>query len=164
MIPAAKHFDIVSGVDVHMIQPPGPVPPVPIPHPFVGMLQDPADVPMQNATVTINGMPRAFAGTIGVCQPPHIPIGGAFVSPPTNDCELMMGSSTVTVDGDGAGFSGLPVLSCQTVGQPAVPRMNSKKKGKLKGLVLPTSVLSVIPAGLPVTVGGAPAPMTPVPG
>lgn len=165
MIPAAKHFDIVSGVCTHMIQPTGPVPPVPVPHPFIGMLMDPGDVPMSNATVMINNMPRAIAGTVGVGMPPHIPIGGAFVPPPMDECELMMGSSTVTMDGDGAGSSGLQVYSCQTpAGSPAPPRTNSKKKTKLKALVLPTSVLSVIPAGLPVTVGGPPAPTTPVPG
>ncbi len=26
MMPAAKHFDPVTGVDIHIIQPPGPVP------------------------------------------------------------------------------------------------------------------------------------------
>ena len=28
MNPAAKHFDLVLGVDIHLVQPPGPVPPV----------------------------------------------------------------------------------------------------------------------------------------
>jgi hypothetical protein len=56
MMPAAKHFDPVLGVDIHMIQPPGPVPPVPIPHPFVGFLIDPMDyVPIVGATVKVNG-------------------------------------------------------------------------------------------------------------
>lgn len=38
---AGKQFDIVLGVDIHIIQPPGPVPPLPIPHPFIGMIFDP---------------------------------------------------------------------------------------------------------------------------
>ena len=77
---AAKAFDPVMGVDVHIIQPPGPVPPVPIPHPFVGMLVDPMDfAPVIGATVLVNGMPRATAGTGGKAIPPHIPIGGVFV-------------------------------------------------------------------------------------
>ena len=38
MMPAAKHFDPILGIDIHIIQPPGPVPPVPIPHPFIGFL------------------------------------------------------------------------------------------------------------------------------
>ncbi|MEM6631462.1 MAG: PAAR domain-containing protein, partial [Bacteroidota bacterium] len=46
---AAKHFDIVMGVDVHIIMiptPGGPVP-TPIPHPFVGMMFDPNDYDMK---------------------------------------------------------------------------------------------------------------------
>lgn len=42
---AAKHFDMVMGVDIHIIMiptPGGPVP-TPIPHPFVGMMFDPDD-------------------------------------------------------------------------------------------------------------------------
>ena len=77
MLPAAKNMDPVLGVDIHIVQPPGPVPPVPVPHPFVGMLMDPFDyVPVVGATVMINGMPRAIAGTAGKAVPPHIPIGG----------------------------------------------------------------------------------------
>jgi hypothetical protein len=30
-----KQFDPVMGIDTHLIQPPGPVPPVPVPHPFM---------------------------------------------------------------------------------------------------------------------------------
>ena len=41
---------------------PGPVPPVPIPHPYVGMLIDPFDyVPIVGSTVLINGMHRGQA-------------------------------------------------------------------------------------------------------
>ena len=80
---AAKHMDPVLGVDIHIIQPPGPVPPVPIPHPFVGFLIDPMDyVPIVGSTVLINNMHRAQAGTAGKAVPPHIPIGGVFVPPP----------------------------------------------------------------------------------
>lgn len=158
MMPATKHFDPVTGIDTHIVVLPPPAPPAPLPHPFVGMLFDPADAPMQNATVTINNMPRAFAGLVAMAQPPHIPTppGTAFVAPAFSDGELQMGSSKVTMDGDAAGFTGMPVLTCQSVGQPALPRMNSKKKGKAKGLVLPTSVALAIPAGLPVTVGAPP--------
>ncbi|MFT4435084.1 RHS repeat-associated core domain-containing protein [Caballeronia sp. 15715] len=39
-VPAAKHFDPVAGIDIHMvIVPPSPVP-VPIPHPHVGFILD----------------------------------------------------------------------------------------------------------------------------
>ncbi|PHN05116.1 DUF6531 domain-containing protein [Flavilitoribacter nigricans] len=43
MMPASKHLDIIIGIDIHIIQPPGPVPPVPIPHPFIGFLFDSGD-------------------------------------------------------------------------------------------------------------------------
>jgi RHS repeat-associated protein len=36
-----KQFDMVLGVDIHLIQLPAPGPPVPIPHPFFGIIFDP---------------------------------------------------------------------------------------------------------------------------
>ncbi len=155
MMPAAKHYDPVMGVDVHIIQPPGPVPPVPVPHPFVGYISDPMDkVPVTGATVQINGVPRGIAGTQGVCMPPHIPIGGTFVKPPANECEIFMGSSTVMADGDALSHMSQKVLSCHCVGMPPVTR--PWKKGAVKSLVAPTSNVLPIPAGPPVLVGGPP--------
>ena len=104
---AAKAFDPVLGVDIHIIQPPGPVPPVPVPHPFIGILIDPFDfAPIIGSTVSVNGLPRATAGTGGKCLPPHIPIGGVFVKPPANECDVFMGSSTVLADGEPLSFGG----------------------------------------------------------
>src|SRR4029450_1749274 len=101
MMPAAKHFDPVLGVDIHIIQPPGPVPPLPVPHPFVGMLIDPTEyAPIIGGTGTVHGMMRGVAGPGGKAFPPPIPIGGVFVVPPGNECEMFMGSATVTFDGD----------------------------------------------------------------
>lgn len=155
--PAIKHLDPVIGVDVHIIQPPGPVPPVPIPHPYVGIVFDPADyIPIIGSTISIHGMPRAIAGTAGKAVPSHIPIGGTFIKPPGNEDEDFMGSSTVQFDGDAATYGGLPALSCHDVGMIAPPRLNPKKKTKMKSLVLPTSVVTPIPAGPPVIIGGPP--------
>jgi RHS repeat-associated protein len=155
MMLAAKHFDPIIGIDIHIIQPPGPVPPVPIPHPFIGMVIDPFDyVPILGSTVLVNGIHRAQAGTAGKCLPSHIPIGGTFIKPPGNEGEIFMGSSTVSVDGDAFSYLALPSLTCQDVGMPPPPR--PKKKSKTKSLVLPTSVVLPIPAGPPVLVGGAP--------
>ena len=82
MMPAVKHFDPILGVDVHIIQPPGPVPPLPIPHPFVGFVIDPFDyVPIVGATVLVNSMPRGQAGTAGKCVPPTSPSGACSSSP-----------------------------------------------------------------------------------
>jgi RHS repeat-associated protein len=155
MMPAAKHFDPVMGVDIHIIQPPGPVPPVPVPHPFVGYVSDPMDnIPVTGATVKINGVNRAIAGTQGVCMPPHIPIGGTFIKPPANECEIFMGSATVMADGDALSHMSQKVLSCHCVGMPPVTR--PWKKGAVKSLVAPTSNVLPIPAGPPVLVGGPP--------
>ncbi|MCB0522704.1 MAG: RHS domain-containing protein [Lewinellaceae bacterium] len=152
---AAKAYDIVMGVDIHIIQPPGPVPPIPIPHPFIGMILDPMDfVPMVGATVYVNNMPRAQAGTAAKDIPPHIPIGGVFVKPPANEGEMFMGSATVNVEGAPFSFMANPVLSCHDIGMPPPPR--PKKKGAPKSMFLPTTVVMPIPAGMPVLIGGPP--------
>jgi uncharacterized Zn-binding protein involved in type VI secretion len=169
---AAKHFDIVIGIDVHIVQPPGTVPPAPIPHPFVGIVFDPFDyIPFLGATVFVNGLPRAQAGSVGFPIPAHVPIGGVFVKPPGNDCTLFMGSATVEVEGEPFAYLGLPVLSCSDIGAPPPPRPStdpgdsgdgskpkkaSKKKSAPVGLVAPTSVVLSIPMGAPVDVGGPP--------
>lgn len=153
---AAKHFDPVLGVDIHIIQPPGPVPPIPVPHPFIGMVIDLVEyAPYLGGTVKVNGMMRGVAGTGGKNLPPHIPIGGAFIPPiPGNECTIFMGSKTVTFDSDPASRLGMMVLSCQSVGLPAPPR--PKPHNKPKSQYLPTSVVLAVPVGPPVLVGGPP--------
>ncbi|MBK6444605.1 MAG: hypothetical protein IPF81_04620 [Bacteroidetes bacterium] len=154
---AGKAFDIVTGVDIHIIgipSPAGPIP-TPLPHPFIGMVYDPMDfIPFIGATVMVNGMPRAQAGTGGKNVPPHIPMSGPFMKPPIgNECEVFMGSLTVNVEGEPFAKLGMPVLSCQCIGMPSPPR-SKKKSGP--GMKLPVSVLLAIPAGMPVMVGGPP--------
>src|SRR5690606_24221522 len=154
---AAKHLDPIVGVDVHIIlipTPAGPVP-TPIPNPYVGMVFDPFDyLPFLGATVYINGLPRAQAGTGGIALVPHLPLGGPFgPPPPTNESEVFMGSSTVAVDGDAQSHLGLPVLSCQSVGMPPPFR---PKGSPPKSMVLPTSLVLSIPMGPPVLIGGPP--------
>lgn len=151
---AAKHFDPILGIDIHLIVTPAGVT-VPIPHPYVGLVLDPMDwVPFIGATVKVNGLPRGQAGTAGKAIPPHIPIGGVFAKPPTNESEIFMGSSTVLADGEPLSRLGLPVLSCQDIGLRAPPR--PRKKSKTVSMVLPTSVVLSIPGGQPVVVGGPP--------
>lgn len=168
---AAKHFDLVLGVDIHIVQPPGTVPPMPIPHPFAGILFDPFDcLPIFGATVLINGLPRAQAGSAGLPIPSHIPIGGVFPKPPGNECELFMGSATVTAEGEPLGYMGLPVLSCSDIGMPPParppqspadlepdkpPKQKPNKQGPVS-MVLPTSLVLSIPSSRPVDVGGPP--------
>jgi RHS repeat-associated protein len=149
---AAKQMDMVMGVDIHMIQPPGPVPPLPIPHPFIGMVLDTSTF---GSKVLINGMPCGTAGSCIIASPPHIPIGGMFVPPPPgNEGEIYMGSATVLAEGEPLSRLGMQALTCQTVGMPSFPRKN--KSSIAKSLMLPTSVVLAIPAGMPVMVGGPP--------
>ena len=150
---AVKHLDPVLGVDIHfIITPPGAV--VPIPHPHIGIVFDPFDyLPLIGATVKVNGLPRAQAGTGGRTLPPHFPIGGVFAKPPGNENETFMGSSTVVVEDEPFTYMLLPVLSCQDIGMPSPPR---KKGPGAKTLLLPTSIALSIPAGPPVFVGGPP--------
>src|SRR4051794_15665713 len=80
---AIKHLDPIIGLDIHIVQPPGPVPPVPVPHPYVGVVMGASDyIPKIGATVMVNGLRRAKAGTSGLAIPPHLPIGGIFPKPP----------------------------------------------------------------------------------
>ena len=131
MPPAIKHFDPVVGIDTHIVMfptPAGPLP-TPIPHPFVGLMFDPNDyLPGKGATVLINGLPRSTVGSAAKGAP-HIPMGGPFIKPPGNDGELFMGSSTVLVEGEPMGFAGLPVLTCQDIGNPAPARANKSVMG-----------------------------------
>ncbi len=157
MFPATKHFDQVLGTDTHIVllpTPAGPVP-TPVPHPFVGILFDPIDyVPKIGATVSINGLPRAHAGTAAVAMPSHIPMGGPFAKPPGNEGQLFMGSSTVVADGEPLGYAALPVLTCQDIGMPAPFRRS--KTTTPKSLLLPTSIVIPIPSAPLVLIGGPP--------
>jgi RHS repeat-associated protein len=154
---AAKHLDPVVGVDVHIIMIPSPAGPIPtpLPHPYIGIVLDPFDyLPIFGATVYVNGLPRASAGTSGQALPSHIPMGGPFMKPPTNESEMFMGSATVLSDGEPQSFLTMPLLSCQDMGMPAPPRL--KKKSTAKSLLLPTTMVLAIPMGAPVLIGGPP--------
>ncbi|HMW46681.1 MAG TPA: RHS repeat-associated core domain-containing protein [Marinagarivorans sp.] len=153
MMPIIKHFDPVMGIDIHIVAIP-PVGPVPIPHPHIALVLDPMDyIPIIGATVLVGGIPRGTAGTSGKVIP-HIPMGGPFVKPPMNEDEIFMGSATVLADGSPLSFTALPVLGCQDVGMISPIRL--KKPKKTYGMVLPTSIVMGIPAGMPVLVGGPP--------
>ncbi|CAA9228861.1 MAG: Rhs family protein [uncultured Cytophagales bacterium] len=155
MNPAAKQFDIVMGVDIHLIQLPAPGPPVPIPHPFIGMVFDPMDfVPLLGATILVNGVPRAQAGTGAKDIPVHFPLGGTFIKPPGNEGEMFMGSTTVLAEDEPFTYMSLPVLSCHDIGMPPPPR--PKNTDGSKTMMLPTSLVLPIPMGRPVLVGGPP--------
>ncbi|MCA9133592.1 MAG: RHS repeat protein, partial [Planctomycetales bacterium] len=61
---------------------------------------------------------------------------------------------TINCDGDALCHATLPALSCQCIGMPPIPRM--RKKGAIKSLVLPSSVVLPMPAGPPVLIAGPP--------
>jgi uncharacterized Zn-binding protein involved in type VI secretion len=105
--PAAKQGDQILASDIHIIQPPGPTPPVPVPHPFVGMIDGGC-----SPNVKINGMAAATLGSTASNTPPHVPIGGTFVNPPTNKATIIKGSAIVMINGKPAARAGDMALTC----------------------------------------------------
>jgi RHS repeat-associated protein len=152
MMPASKHGDPQLGVDIHLCTVPPSPSPVPLPTPHISVVFDPFDyIPILGATVSVCGMKRATAGTAGIAV--HIPPGFPFAPMlPQKEDELFMGSATVVADGDPFSYIALPVLSCQIVGMPSVPRR--RKKGPKKMMLCPLSFNLAIPTN--VFVGGPP--------
>ena len=76
--PAAKQGDQITATDIHLIQPPGTAPPVPVPHPFSGIIDGEL-----SSDVNIESRPAATVnsgtGTTNVLAPPS-----ALYQPPTN--------------------------------------------------------------------------------
>jgi uncharacterized Zn-binding protein involved in type VI secretion len=105
--PAAKQGDHVVAIDMHLIQPPGPVSPVPVPHPFDGILDGGL-----STDVNIENRPAATVGSTATNTPPHIPLGGSFVNPPSNRGEVIRGSSTVLINGQPAARAGDTARTC----------------------------------------------------
>ena len=107
MPPAAKQGDKVTAVDIHLIQPPGPSSPVPVPHPFNGIIDG-----SLSSDVKIQGMPAATMNSTATNTPPHIPQGGTFVKPPSNRATIIKGSATVFINSKAAARSGDTALTC----------------------------------------------------
>ncbi|WP_260608114.1 RHS repeat-associated core domain-containing protein [Xanthomonas cerealis] len=152
MSTAAKHFDPQLGIDIHMYQ----LPPFPLPTPHIGIVLDPFDyLPFLGATVTVNGVKRATAGTGGLDI--HIPLGAWApqlslpMGPQYDGEEIFMGSKTVSADGDPFSRLAVPVLDCNLAG--LIPPFRIKKlKKPLRSLWLPTGINVAIPSN--VQVGG----------
>jgi uncharacterized Zn-binding protein involved in type VI secretion len=105
--PAAKQGDQVTATDTHLIQPPGPGAPIPVPHPFSGLIDG-----ALSADVNIMGMPAATVDSTATNTPSHIPQGGSFVSPPSNRATITMGSATVKINGKAAARNGDTATTC----------------------------------------------------
>src|SRR5688572_12403103 len=99
--PAARQGDRVVAVDTHLIQPPGPTSPVPVPHPFAGIIDGGV-----SSDVKIGGAFAATVDSTATNTPSHIPIGGSFVNPPSNKATIVKGSATVTINGKAAARAG----------------------------------------------------------
>ena len=106
-VPAAKQGDQVTGQDMHMIQPPGPVPPVLTPLPFAGIINGGL-----SPSVNVMSMPAATVNSTAANLPPHVPVGGTFVKPPTNQATIIMGSATVMINGNPAARNGDTATTC----------------------------------------------------
>lgn len=107
MPPAAKQGDRVTAIDIHLIQPPGTSPPVPVPHSFNGIIDG-----SLSSDVKIQGMPAATVNSTATNTPPHIPQGGTFVKPPSNRATIIKGSATVFINNKPAARSGDTALTC----------------------------------------------------
>jgi uncharacterized Zn-binding protein involved in type VI secretion len=106
-MPAAKQNDRIVAIDTHLVQPPGPVSPVPTPCPFSGPIAGGL-----SSDVFINGLPAATVGSTATNTPPHVPVGGTFVNPPTNRGQVSSGSKTVLINGKAAARAGDQALTC----------------------------------------------------
>ncbi len=104
---AAKQDDNIQAIDQHLIQPPGPVPPVLIPHPFMGAIDNGL-----SEDVYIEGKPAATVDSTATNTPAHIPIGGSFVSPPKDKAKITMGSQSVLINGKSAARAGDTAETC----------------------------------------------------
>jgi len=108
-LPAAKQGDQITAVDIHIIMiptPGGPVP-TPLPHPFMGIIDN-----NLSPDVKIMGMPAATVDSMASNLPPHIPQGGPFQKPPTNKATIKMGSATVKINGKMAARNGDMAMTC----------------------------------------------------
>ena len=98
---AAKQGDRVVATDMHLIQPPGPVSPILVPHPFSGIIDG-----SLSSDVQIMGKPAATLTSTATNTPPHVPIGGTFVKPPANRATIISGSGTVLINNKPAAVMG----------------------------------------------------------
>ena len=106
--PAAKQGDQIVATDTHIVMVPS-VGPVPLPHPFVGVINGEL-----SGDVKIMGMPAATVGSTADNMPPHIPTppGAAFQTPPGNKGAIKVGSQTVYINGKAAARNGDMAATC----------------------------------------------------
>jgi len=105
--PAAKQGDRVVAVDTHIVV--TPTGPVPLPHPFAGLINGGL-----STDVKISGRPAAVVGSTADNAPPHLPTspGTGFQRPPANKATVQVGSPTVMINGKPAARHGDTALTC----------------------------------------------------
>lgn len=117
--PAAKKGDQIVGVCTHTVMvptPSGALAPTPLPHPFVGMLDDGL-----SSDVNIMGQPAAMVDSEASNTPAHIPTppGTTFQSPPSDKAKVTMGSNTVKINGKAVARTGDMAETCDEMKVPA---------------------------------------------
>jgi len=177
---AAKFFDMVVGVDIHIVMVPTPAPvPTPLPHPFVGLVFDPAGVIVGAAIsaamsgilgtpftgpVMVNMMPAANTGTEATNKMvmPHFPMppGTAWAPIPAAPKPVIPGkppdppTPTPMPSNDGVIVTGSKTVSFS--GGNA-SRLGSLVMTCAEPIRLPSSTIIAIPLGAPVLIGGPPS-------
>lgn len=154
-----KHFTPVVGLDIHIIV--TPVGPIPIPHPFIGIVMDVMDyIPFIGSSVKVNYVPRGICDTSGnIITLVHIPMGGPFLMAPMvgHDSMNFFGSVRVKAESVSLSPAGYMLMTCNDIGIP-LSLSPGKKMKPVPSLYLPTSYTIPLPIGKPVNVGGPYAP------
>jgi RHS repeat-associated protein len=155
MLVSNKHFVPVIGLDIHIVLLFGF--PIPLPHPYIGLVIDPMDyIPFIGATTKINHVPRGKSDTSGIFIILfHIPMGGPFLLSPMigHDSVNFFGSKTVKVEGNLMSPSGHMLMTCNDIGIP-LSLQPGKKFKPIPSMYLPTSFSIPLSFGRPVMVGG----------
>lgn len=155
MYVANTHLKPVIGIDIHFVN--TPIPFVPLPHPYIGLVIDPFDyIPFIGATVKVNHVPRGNTDTAGIMITfVHIPFGIGFSLVPMigHDSSNFFGSKTVSVDGAPMSGAGYMLMTCNDIGLPLTVKPGKKFK-PIPSLYLPTSFCIPLQWGKPVLVGG----------
>jgi uncharacterized Zn-binding protein involved in type VI secretion len=107
--PAAKKGDRIVGTDIHIVMVPDQPSPMPLPHPFTGVINGGL-----SSDVNIMGMPAAVVGSTADNTPQHVPTppGTSFQNPPANKATIQCGSATVRINGKLAARGGDTALTC----------------------------------------------------
>ncbi|MBC9932140.1 RHS repeat-associated core domain-containing protein [Chitinophaga qingshengii] len=155
MLVTNKHFTPVLGLDLHIVILFGF--PIPLPHPFIGLVIDPMDyIPFMGASTWVNHVPRGKSDTNGMLIFLfHIPMGGPFLLAPMigHDSVNFFGAKRVKAEGNLLSPSGHMLMTCNDIGMPLSLRPG-KKLIPIPSLYLPTSFSIPLSFGKPVMVGG----------